>query len=235
VKRSRLTSDPAKVAAFQQRGRGPAREVREMGTRASVAKRQQTAREQAIAAGVDPDGPRNRWGQLCVAKRCEVCSAPFLAYWRSADNRKTCSRACGSVYRRDGGTDRVGEANPNYRNGKRAGVRDRAGERRWYAALGTSCTACGSRDRLALHHCVYRQHVRAVDGDVWDPRNALTLCPSCHAYHHGRGRVLALPVLPDSVFEFAAEVLGARAYGYLRRRYAGDDARLDLLLLIEAA
>jgi hypothetical protein len=37
---------------------------------------------------------------------------------------------------------------------------------------------------------------------------------------------------PDSVYEFAEETLGAGpAYEYLRRRYAGPDARLDGLLV----
>lgn len=64
-----------------------------------------------------------------------------------------------------------------------------------------------------------------------DVRNLVPLCPAAHAAHHNRSRPLRLAVLPDSVFEFAAEVLGAgRAFEYLRRRYVGEDARLDALL-----
>jgi hypothetical protein len=39
-------------------------------------------------------------------------------------------------------------------------------------------------------------------------------------------------MLPDSVFEFAAEVLGAGyGYEYLRRRYDGHDVRHERMLL----
>ena len=37
--------------------------------------------------------------------------------------------------------------------------------------------------------------------------------------------------LPDSVFSFAAELVNAGwAFEYLRRRYSGDDPRLEALL-----
>jgi hypothetical protein len=43
-------------------------------------------------------------------------------------------------------------------------------------------------------------------------------------------------MLPDGVFVFAAELLGAgRAYNALGRSYKGSDARLDALLVEEAA
>lgn len=81
------------------------------------------------------------------------------------------------------------------------------------------------------HHCIYAQHVRGAGGDVWDPRNSLTLCYDCHARHHGGDRI-PLSALPDSVFEFAVELLGTGpTYNYLRRRYRGTDPRLDALIL----
>lgn len=52
----------------------------------------------------------------------------------------------------------------------------------------------------------------------------------CHLAHHGRSRVLPLERLPDSVFAFAVELLGPAAFDYLRRRYGGEDVRLDALL-----
>jgi len=65
-----------------------------------------------------------------------------------------------------------------------------------------------------------------------DRRNLVWLAFDCHESHHARSRPLPLAVLPDSVFQFAEEVLGAgAAYNYLRRRYAGEDARLDALLI----
>lgn len=64
-----------------------------------------------------------------------------------------------------------------------------------------------------------------------DRRNLVPLGPRCHAAHHNRSRPLPLHRLPDSVFEFAAEVLGpGPAFEYLRRRYAGGDRRLEALL-----
>lgn len=80
---------------------------------------------------------------------------------------------------------------------------------------------------IALHHVVYRQHVRREGGDEWDPRNALPLCDSCHSRHHRRSRVIALSVLPASALEFASELLGAYAFDYLRRYYGGKDPRLE--------
>lgn len=204
------------------------------GARASADKRREKADARAIAAGVDPRGPRNKWGQLCVVKSCEVCAGTFLAYWPQADKRKTCSSACSAALRRGTQPQRQGAANPNYRSGKRTGVRDRDGERRWYAVAKTYCesTACpGPVGQLALHHIVYAQHVVAEHGDKHDPRNAMTLCGSCHAKHHRRSRVIPLAMLPDSAFEFAAELLGPRkAFNYLGRRYASHDPRLDALL-----
>lgn len=84
---------------------------------------------------------------------------------------------------------------------------------------------------MALHHICYRQELRRVGGDEWDPRNAITLCASHHSSHHRQGRPVELSLLPNAAFEFAAETLGAgRAYEYLKRRYSGTDPRLDELL-----
>lgn len=197
-----------------------------------------SAAARAERAGVALDAPRNNNGHRCVVRVCLVCGEDYLVPPGRLHLAKTCSLACSDELKRKyGGAHRKGAANPNFKTGTRVDVRDRAGERRWYAGAAKACAHCGGRDRLALHHCLYRQHVKAAAGDVWDPRNALTLCAWCHSGHHGgrRARVLPLSVLPDSVFEFAAEVLGERAHGWLRRRYVGEDARLDALREIEAA
>lgn len=101
---------------------------------------------------------------------------------------------------------------------------------------------CG-RKGLQLHHAVYQQHIRAHAKDknisfasefdlVRDPRNLVPTSPGCHAAHHNRSRPFEVSMLPDSVFEFAAEVMGAgTAYEYLSRRYRGSDDRLDALLI----
>lgn len=85
--------------------------------------------------------------------------------------------------------------------------------------------------KLDQHHVIYRQQLKRVGGDLWDGRNALALCASHHATHHHQITALALSALRDENYQFAVETLGAdTAHNYLRRRYAGDDPRLDALL-----
>lgn len=101
-----------------------------------------------------------------------------------------------------------------------------------------SCVCgCGRRDGHD-HHVVYRQELKhhATREQSFrrletDRRNMVRVAFDCHGAHHMGARRLRLSVLPDPVFEFAGELLGAgAAYEYLRRRYAGDDSRLDALL-----
>jgi hypothetical protein len=169
-------------------------------------------------------------------RRCEVCRQRFKWTGRHDRAPKACSAECRAELKRRSQGNRRGKANPNHRHGKRVGERDRAGEKRWRAALDDVCVGACATPRggvrgLYLHHIVYRQKVVREGGDVWDGRNALTICGSCHGKHHTRSRVLPLSVLPSSAFAFAVELLGAgAAYNYLRRRYDGDDPRLDALL-----
>jgi hypothetical protein len=88
---------------------------------------------------------------------------------------------------------------------------------------------CG-RPSANLHHAVYAQHVLREGGDLKDARNLVPVAFSCHEAHHGRSRPLELGMLPDSIYAFAGELLGSAAWDYLRRRYSGEDARLDDLL-----
>jgi hypothetical protein len=81
------------------------------------------------------------------------------------------------------------------------------------------------------HHVLYRQIIRRHHGDETDERNLIPLCFRCHERHHNRVAPLPLWALPDSVYEFAAELLGhGPAYEELRRRYRDGDPRLDALL-----
>ena len=101
------------------------------------------------------------------------------------------------------------------------------------------CRQCGEGRGLTLHHCVYRQELRRIAAgdrgyfarvDV-DYRNLIPLCEECHAMHHQRVRPLPLVVLPDAVYAFARDLMGdGRAYNYLARHYAGEDARLEALI-----
>lgn len=94
---------------------------------------------------------------------------------------------------------------------------------------------CPEKGRPHQHHVVYRQEVRREGGDELDPRNALTLCTRHHDRHHTRQEPVSLLVLRDENYAFARELLGsARAYEYLRRRYAHEDGRLEALLPNEA-
>lgn len=99
---------------------------------------------------------------------------------------------------------------------------------------------CGCPDRVVQrHHAVTRQELRHIAraakrgfGDlISDPRNLVDVAFTCHMSHHARSQTYELTMLPDSVFEFAAEVMGpGRAFNWLRRSYAGEDTRLDALL-----
>ena len=90
---------------------------------------------------------------------------------------------------------------------------------------------CRWGDRAAqTHHCVYAQHCRNEGASTKDERNLVRVGLRCHAAHHNRTKPYHLSILPDSVFEFAEEVMGpARAFNYLRRYYAGEDRRLAAL------
>jgi hypothetical protein len=87
---------------------------------------------------------------------------------------------------------------------------------------------CGAR-AVHDHHVVFAQHL--LPSERLDRRNLVPMALVCHGAHHSGSRRLSLHVLPGPVFEFAAAALGReRAYNYLRRRYDGNDPRLDALL-----
>lgn len=179
--------------------------------------------------------PRNKHGRPSLEKVCEVCSQHYLAGSAAqAAARKTCSVKCAAESkRRKTAGKRKGSANPNYKGGRRAGVRDRDGERRWKEGAPNVCQNPDCKrdhNRIDRHHCVYEQHIRQAKGDRWDPRNRLMLCAGCHSSHH-RGTKLELSVLPLSAIEFAVELFGpGAAYEYLNRYYAGPDPRVEALL-----
>jgi hypothetical protein len=117
------------------------------------------------------------------------------------------------------------------------------------SCIGPKCSARAT----ARHHVVYKQELKrrwvsdirqwiddpAVVRVPWrklrdlydDERNLVPVCNRCHARTHSGVARLPLWVLPDSVYEFALELLGpGPAYEWLRRRYDGGDPRLDALL-----
>lgn len=95
---------------------------------------------------------------------------------------------------------------------------------------------CGRKSRIR-HHVVYRQELRRVaKGAAYlrlerDKANLVPVATPCHNAHHARSAVLPLWRLPDSVFGFARDWLGAGpGYEYLRRHYSGEDPRLEALI-----
>ncbi len=104
----------------------------------------------------------------------------------------------------------------------------------------TCVCGCGQWAPLQ-HHAIYRQHLRRVARSkdatrsftslIDDNRNKVWVHPACHGLQHNRQRPLSLACLPDSVYEFALEVLGANtAYSLLSRAYDGGDDRLERLV-----
>jgi hypothetical protein len=87
---------------------------------------------------------------------------------------------------------------------------------------------CRSTEFAGGHHVVYQQELNRIGRSdaLWDKRNALRVCPGCHPNHHGLHQ-LPLTCLSNANYEFAFEVLGVRAFDYLRHHYDGDDPRLD--------
>lgn len=97
------------------------------------------------------------------------------------------------------------------------------------AAAQRVCQRCGRpRDFAGGHHVVLQQELKRIGRQdvLWDPRNALRLCIQCHANNHGLHHI-KLTDLTAANYEFAFEVLGARAADYLRAKYDGDDPRLE--------
>lgn len=88
---------------------------------------------------------------------------------------------------------------------------------------------CGQR-AVHRHHAIYRQHVSQHGGSLKDERNLVHVAFDCHGAHHSGAKRLLLSMLPDPVFEFAVELMGAGpAELYLARYYRGDDPRLSAL------
>jgi hypothetical protein len=99
----------------------------------------------------------------------------------------------------------------------------------------TSCTSRSYASSLVSARDALERTLRerALVGDV---RNLVPVAFACHGQHHSRQAPLDLRVLPDSVFEFAAEVLGpGPAWSYLDRRYRGRDPRMDAMLRADEA
>ena len=89
------------------------------------------------------------------------------------------------------------------------------------------------------HHVIYEQELRRIAGKdkalyrqlYKDERNLMNVEKRPHDDHHSGAKRFKLTDLRDSVYEFGVEVMGAgRTYNFLRRRYDGEDPRLEALL-----
>ena len=165
--------------------------------------------------------------------RCLTCGEQFEVRASMAPGRKFCSRQC--FYQRADQQSpeakervralmeqRTGEANPNYKHGRRVGRHRRSRSRRFKSGQKV-CQAPGCKKRAQVnHHVIYEQHVIKAHGDPDDPHDALGLCNDCHTSHHRRGRVLPVSVLRPENIAFGFDLLGPAAYDYFRRYYRDD-------------
>lgn len=75
------------------------------------------------------------------------------------------------------------------------------------------CAVC-NRQAHHRHHIIYVQHLlrlapdhgRPIEEVLWDLRNMLPLCESCHSRHHSAFSRIPRHLLPDEALEFAAEL-----------------------------
>jgi hypothetical protein len=102
------------------------------------------------------------------------------------------------------------------------------------------CARCGTNKHWDAHHVVEKQWLKTNGFSVveqYDPDNALRVCDelavqNCHGKHttpvRDRDR-LHLRNLKRCNLEYAFRVMGPAAGNYLRRKYRGEDTRLDEL------
>lgn len=105
------------------------------------------------------------------------------------------------------------------------------------------CAHCNGAGNFHAHHVVDKGTLKRTCGfegdDLYDTRNALRLCEGlntrrCH-FNHEFGHVkVKMSELTDDNIEYAFEVLGAAAYDYLHRHYAGGDTRVERALTATA-
>lgn len=107
-----------------------------------------------------------------------------------------------------------------------AAVSDR---RRFQRARGhLRCRKCLTKRAAHSHHVVYEAELRNRGLPKYDKANLMALCVDCHfAHHKGLAGKIPLGLLTDENLDYAFNALGAYAYDWLRRRYAGSDSRLD--------
>lgn len=145
---------------------------------------------------------------------CRICGKAFTR--RSRKLVTTCGPVCRGKA--------IGETKHKLAEG---GKMERKGI--WIASAENACRACGVMEPLQIHHVVYEQHVRKRAGDVFDPRNSLTLCRICHARQHsGHTRLPVAKLRPENL-AFAKDLLGEYAGDYFARFYNDGHPMLELI------
>jgi cytochrome c553 len=100
--------------------------------------------------------------------------------------------------------------------------------RRFQRARGElRCRACLTKRAAHSHHVTYEAELGRRGLPKYDKANMMALCLDCHFAHHNASRRIPLALLSDANLEYAFNALGAHAFDYLTRRYAGSDPRLD--------
>jgi hypothetical protein len=100
------------------------------------------------------------------------------------------------------------------------------------AAKQVVCAVCRRGGSFDAHHVIEKQELERRGLWKWDPRGALRLCKGAlgchdqHTYKGGDDRVPLAKLTTENV-DYAFEVLGAFAYDYLKRRYSGEDSRVE--------
>jgi hypothetical protein len=99
------------------------------------------------------------------------------------------------------------------------------------------CAVCGRGDSFDAHHVVEKNWLRDNHKPLYVAANSLRLCNrfsknDCHGKHTRRiknGHKVKLRQLTTENIEYAFAIMGAAAYDYLRRHYAGSDPRVTAL------
>lgn len=105
----------------------------------------------------------------------------------------------------------------------------------WLAAqFQAVCFICGKPGDFHAHHVVDKQLLRREYGRtgdaLYDTRNAMRLHRHCHFQFENSRIEIPLKKLKDEMIEYAVEVMGLRAYDYLKRYYSGDDERVEAII-----
>jgi len=115
------------------------------------------------------------WKGGKVELTCEWCNRQFTVYIHRKESARFCSRKCSQ-------STRVGEANSNWRGGKRPypPVFNNALKKKIRARDNYTCAICGKPGKAVVHHINYMK-------DCNEEWNLITLCKSCHG-HAGADR-----------------------------------------------